>query len=103
MSQDRVTDSRGCELLDLCIESQMRILNGRSFGDSQGMYTSYKYNGNSVFDYMIASEKLLTQTLYFNVGLNNPRLSDHSKLSCRIMANYCSEPGTENFRTITQI
>ena len=59
------------------------------------MYTSYKYNGNSVVDYMIASENLLTQILYFNVGLNIPRLSDHFKLSCRIMANYCSEPGTE--------
>ena len=58
------------------------------------MYTSYKYNGNSVVDYMIASENLLIQILYFNVGLNIPRLSDHSKLSCRIMANYCSEPGT---------
>ena len=59
------------------------------------MYTSYKYNGNSVVDYMIASQNLLTQILYFNDGFNIPRLSDHSKLSCRIMANCCSEPGTE--------
>ena len=94
LSQDRVIDSRGRERLDLCIERQMRILNG-NFGDSHGMYTSYKYNGNSAVDYMIASENLFTQILYFNVGLNIPRLSDHSKLSGRIMANYCSEPGTE--------
>ena len=49
----------------------------------------------SVVDYMIASDNLLTLFLYFNVGLNFPRLSDHSKLSYRIMANYCSEPGME--------
>ena len=59
VSQDHVTDARGRELLDLCIESQLRILNGRSFGDSQGMFTSYKYNGNSVVDYMLVSENLL--------------------------------------------
>ena len=52
-------------------------------------------HGNNVVDYMIASENLLTLILYFNVGLNIPRISDHSKLSYRIMANYCSEPGTE--------
>ena len=28
--------------------------------------------------------------LFFNI----PRLSDHSKVSCRIIANYYSEPGT---------
>ena len=95
LSQASVADSRGRELLDLCIESQIRILSGRSFGDSQGMYTSYRYNGNSFVDYMIASENLLTQIVYFNVELNIPRLSDHSKLICRIIANYCSEPGTD--------
>ena len=66
----------------------MRILNGRTFGDTQGMFTSYKYNGNSVVDYMITSESLLSQVLYFNVSLNKPRLSDHSKISCKIMADY---------------
>ena len=37
---------------------------------------------------MIASESLLAQVLYFNVSLNRPRLSDHSKISCKIIANY---------------
>ena len=87
ISQDKVIDARGRDLLDLCVESQMRILNGRTFGDTQGMFTSYKYNGSSVVDYMITSESLLSQILYFNVSLNKPRLSDHSKISCKIMAN----------------
>ena len=69
------------------MESQLHILNGRTFGDTQGMFTSYKYNGNSVVHYMITSESLLSQILY-NVSLNKPRLSDHSKISCNNMANY---------------
>ena len=52
------------------------------------MYTSYNYNGNSVVDYMIASESLISQVLYFNVSLNKPRLSDHSQISCKILANF---------------
>ena len=95
-SQDKHIDARGRDLLDFCIESQMRILNGRTFGDTQGMFTSYKYNGNSVVDYMMASENLLSQVLYFNVGLNRPRLSDHSKISCKIMANYSIQCKSSN-------
>lgn len=91
-SQDHVIDTRGRELLELCIESQLRILNGRTFGDSQGMFTSYKYNGNSVVDYILASECLLSQILYFNVSLNIPSLSDHSKICCKIFANYSLQP-----------
>ena len=60
------------------------------------MFTSYKYNGNSVVDYMMASENLLSQVLYFNVGLNRPRLSDHSKISCKIMANYSIQCKSSN-------
>ena len=45
------------ELLDMCISSQLRILNGRTFGDSTGKFTSYQYNGNSVIDYCLISEE----------------------------------------------
>ena len=77
-SQNSIVDTRGRELIDLFVESQLRILNGRSFGDSQGMYTSHNYNGNSVVDYMFVSENLLSRILYFNVALNIPRLSDQN-------------------------
>ena len=74
----------------------MRILNGRTFGDTQGMFTSYKYNGSSVVDYMITSESLLSQILHFNISLIKPRLSDHSKISCKIMANYLMQCKSNN-------
>ena len=34
ISQDKVIDAMGRDLLDFCVESQMRILNGRTFGDT---------------------------------------------------------------------
>ena len=52
------------------MEGQLRILNGCTLVDTQGMFTLYKYNGNSVVDYTIMSESLLPQILYFNVSLN---------------------------------
>ena len=41
-SHDSHIDTRGKELLDMCISNQLRILNGRTFGDSFGAYTCYK-------------------------------------------------------------
>ena len=103
ISQDSVIDARGRELIDLCIESQLRILNGRSFGDSQGMYTSYNNNGNSVVYYMLVSENLLSQVLYFNVGLNIPQLSDHSKICCKIFANFFPNPYLDKLKPLSLV
>ena len=103
ISQDTVVDTRGRELIDLCIKSQLRILNGRSFGDSQGMYTFHNYNGNSVVDYMIVSENLLSQILYFNVGLNIPTFSDHSKISCKIMAKFSPKLQLDNLKPFNPV
>jgi exonuclease III len=51
-SQDCDTiNSRGKELLDLCIAGKLRILNGRLLGDSIGKYTCHKPAGSSVVDY----------------------------------------------------
>ena len=49
-----MTYSRGKELLELCIGNQLRILNGRRFGNTTGRFTYFKTNGSSVVDYMIA-------------------------------------------------
>ena len=57
-SCDLTIDTRGKELLELCISNQLRILNGRTCGDSSGKFTCFNYAGNSVVDYFIASERL---------------------------------------------
>lgn len=89
---DVIVDSRGRNLIDICIGNQLRILNGRCFGDLFGRYTCYTPNGCSVVDYTIVSESILDQVLFFQVSDFIATLSDcHSKISWGILANFnCS-------------
>ena len=88
-SKDNVVDSRGRDVIDLCISNQLRILNGRVFGDIFGSFTCFTPNGSSTVDYVIASEEILNDILYFRVSEFIPTLSDtHCKLSWAISARY---------------
>ena len=88
-SYDTKVDSRGKQLLDLCIASKLRILNGRIWGDLNGKYTCIKPIGNSVVDYVIMSENLLEDTLFFHVNDFLSTLSDcHCKLTFGLLAKY---------------
>ena len=62
-SYDSKLDTRGKQLLALCITARMIILNDRMLGDSNGTFTCYKPTGNSVVDYVIVSEELLSKIL----------------------------------------
>ena len=83
-SQDSHACPRGKDLLDLCIEANLNILNGKTFRDLFGKYTSFQYNGNSVVDYFIVSEDLIEGVIYFHVHEHLPHLSDHAKLSLKL-------------------
>ena len=88
-SYDCKIDTRGKQLLDMCIGSKLRILNGRMTGDSLGKFTCIKPTGYSVVDYVIMSEELLENTLYFQVSDYFPTLSDcHCKLSFGLLASF---------------
>ena len=88
-SKDTTIDSRGKELIELCIGNQLRLLNGRIFGDSSGKFTCHTPMGNSIVDYVLASDSLLQDVLYFNVSPFNPILSDcHCKLSWKILSHF---------------
>jgi hypothetical protein len=50
-SRDNTIDSRGKDLLEICISHKLRIINGRIFGDSFGKFTCHNYAGSSVVDY----------------------------------------------------
>jgi hypothetical protein len=67
-SHDSHIDTRGKELLDMCISNQLRILNGRTFGDSFGDYACYKSAGCIVVDYAIVSQHLLCQIFYLQIS-----------------------------------
>ncbi|CAC5362799.1 unnamed protein product [Mytilus coruscus] len=84
----------------MCISSRVRILNGRTFGDYQGKLTSYQYNGNSVIDYCLVSEDFIENVLYFHVDDPILRLSDHAKVSVRLLASVqvnCLKENLDNF------
>ena len=73
---DRNTNVQGQTLLDLCIESKLRMLNGRIMGDSLGYNTYYGPRGSSCIDYIIAAEELFNYFMFINV-MPSTELSDH--------------------------
>jgi hypothetical protein len=89
---DIVVDTRGKDILELCISNQLRVLNGRTFGDSTGKYTCFNYAGCSVVDFFILSEQLLEDILYMSVSDFIPLLSDcHCKISMKLLSSFQRE------------
>ena len=92
-NMDSKLDNRGRDLLDLCVSNQLRILNGRTFGDTIGSYTCFTPNGCSTVDYVLISENILNQILYFGVSDFLPTLSDcHCLLQWSLSARFCFKP-----------
>jgi hypothetical protein len=71
-------------LFDLCKESGIRILNGKTIGDLRGKSTCITYNGRNVVDYTLVSCNLLHGIGNFIVNDFTP-LSDHCPISCSIL------------------
>ena len=74
----RVISTRGKQLIEICIQPGLRILNGRILGDS---FTSFQPLGSSVIDFVIASESLVKRIPDFKVHSFQPDLSDHCQIS----------------------
>ena len=65
-NKDKKLDSRGKDLIDLCIStvsSQLRFVNGRVLGDTFGNFTCYTTHGASTVDYVLVSEGILDHIL----------------------------------------
>jgi len=82
-NEDTIVNNRGEKLGELCVQCQLRILNGRTLGDSRGYFTCHRPQGSSTVDYMILSEELLHRITYFHVH-NKLHISDHCKISMQI-------------------
>ncbi|CAG2203871.1 unnamed protein product [Mytilus edulis] len=78
------TNNYGKLILDLCTESQLRILKGRTLGDSKGKITFYNHNGVSIDDYCLCSSEFLPNIVNFSVGQFEPTISDHCPISITI-------------------
>ncbi|KAK6196404.1 hypothetical protein SNE40_001636 [Patella caerulea] len=86
-SKDTKIDTQGTKLLEICKMNSLRILNGRTGGDSFGEFTSYHYNGRSVVDYSIASENIIKHIPNFCVN-KLTALSDHCQLWFILNVNF---------------
>lgn len=71
------TNEYGKYVIELCTEAQLRILNGRTIGDSVCRITYHNYIGASIDDYCICNSSFLQNIVSFNVGDFEPTLSDH--------------------------
>ena len=66
-------------------------MNGRCTGDNFGNFTCQKPTGASVVDYVILSEQLLKEIMYFHVHPFKPMFSYcHSKISPNLNATYAN-------------
>ena len=95
-SKDTVINDRGAQLIDFGCEWNLTILNGSVLGDILGDWTCYRYNGNSVVDYIMISHKL-KDTISHQEVQEFSEHSDHRPLLCSLRT--CPE---KEFRTVTE-
>ena len=73
--------SYGKRLIELCVSSGLKVVNGRIFGDPLGKFTCHKHNGSSLIDYVLADASTLSQIRYLTVEDYTGDFSDHCMLS----------------------
>ena len=71
---DETVCPRGAILTDICIQSGIRILNGRVTGDWLGQLTCHTPRGSSTVDYI---SRIITAYFLFHVDKFYADLSDH--------------------------
>ena len=77
-------------LVDLCIDNQMYILNGRTLGDFVGKFTCHTPRGSSMVDYFISSCSLSNEILSMNVQ-DITLFSDHCLISLKLKISFDNE------------
>ena len=76
---DETITSQGKTLMNILIGKDLRILNGRTIGDSLGNFTTFKNGNVSVNDYGIVSGNIMDTVENFFV-LPQSFYSDHSEI-----------------------
>ena len=95
-NKDTVTNQYGEQLIALCRSVPLRVCNGRKLGDIMGEYTCYKWNGQSVVDYCLASPGIYDKITSFTVHDFIPQLSDHCSVSLIISTDFSCHPQASN-------
>ena len=100
-NRDRLVNSYGIRLLEICQSVPLRILNGRKLGDVLGTYTCYKPNGKSVVDYCLVSPRMYDMISTFIVNDFMPDLSDHCSITVSISTKYlCDVTSSKRYEYI---
>ena len=68
-------------LINVCTSYDMHVMNGR-FTDKPGHFTCFSGEGASFVDYMIGSEELFNNIMYFNALERD--YFDHVPIACRL-------------------
>ena len=77
-------------LINLCRTVSLRLLNGRSFGDSFGRFTRYPLKDSelpSVIDYSLVDTEIITLVKFFQIS-QLFFFSDHCCIKAHIRANF---------------
>ena len=79
-NEDKIVNTQGKRVIEICKMCNLRILNGRMGADSyRGRITCVTYNGQSVVDYVMCSPSLFQKIAYFEV-LDQNEFSDHNPI-----------------------
>ena len=95
-SMDQTISPRGQVFNDLCVQTGLRILNGRAPGDFVGKLTYHTPKGSSVVDYGVASQCLIPDIKFFTVHRFLADLSDHCQISLLLKVNFTHEENNKN-------
>ncbi len=88
LSQDKVINQYGRQLINICMANELIIVNGRTAGDEKGEFTCYTPNGRSLVDYMLCSKSYIN---YVNLSVRDiTPLSDHCMIYSQISINNTS-------------
>jgi hypothetical protein len=92
-NHDASVSGWGCELLNLCCDVGLLILNGRTPGDELGEFTCLANGGHNTVDYIVGSPAIWQAAIHLEVIIDDTRYcavggdSDHRPLCLRLNIN----------------
>lgn len=98
LSMDKTVHKYGRKLVNISLNNNLFILNGRSLGDIYGKFTCYTPQGPSVVDYFLCSQELFKDVMHMKVK-DLQIFSDHCPLELKIRLPYSYRNPKENFKS----
>jgi exonuclease III len=86
-TMDHVVNASGNKLIELCISTDLKIVNGRVPSDQHGSFTYLSNNGNSLIDYALISYELFPFVNSFVVH-DLTSFSSHRPINLILNLNY---------------